>query len=174
MQQTKFDRWLQTRYVNETLVITVRQPPYVPRGVVVEDLPQSLNNRYRHQMVLTDPKELDQVLSELKKLSQTYTTRVRQRKGLAKFFFAHESGRSFSISLVSAILGASGMFFAVLLFPDILIEYAETYLGPPALDLKQSVVTTVQDLMGDAADALPADSPETPQSPSEQTTNRHH
>ncbi|QQL44488.1 hypothetical protein [Sulfuriroseicoccus oceanibius] len=159
MQQTKFDRWLQSRYVNETLVITVRQPPYVPKGIVVEELPQSLNNRYRYQMVISDAKELDKILTELKKLSQTYTTRVRQRKGLAKFFFAHESGRSFSISLISAILGASAMFWVVLLFPDILIEYADLYLVPPILELKDSLLNTAKELLRSAEEVLHSQSP---------------
>lgn len=162
MQQTKLDRWLQSRFVNETLVMTVRKPPLVPKGIKVKDLPKTLNSRFLFQMVIRDRKDLDAVLSELKKLSQTYTTRVRQRSGVAKFFFANDSGKSFSISLLSAILAASGMFFAVVLFPNILIEYAQTYLGPPAKEFKETVVKSWDDAKGMFSDEPSAsdDAPE--------------
>lgn len=151
MQQTKLDRWLQTRFVNETLVMTVREPPLVPKGIKVKDLPKTINSRFLFQMVIRDPKDLDAAIAELKKQSQTFTTRVRQRTGVAKFLFAHESGKSFTISFVSAILFASSMFSLVIFFPDILIEYWHTFVTPALEQFKDTAVETwnnVKDMIG--------------------------
>ena len=151
MQQTKIDRWLQNTFVNETLVMTVKEPPYVPRGIKLEAIPQSINHNFRFRMIVRDTGELEKVITELKKRSQTYTTRVQHRKGLAMRLFANPSGKSFSISLTGAILGAILMFLVVIFFPDILIEYFNEYVAPLGGKIKDTAVETWQDFFGDDA-----------------------
>lgn len=148
MQQTKLDRWLQNTFVNETLVLTVREPPVVPTGIKLLELPQSLNNSFRYKMIVRKKKDIDVILAALKEKSQTFTTRVQHRPGLAARFFSNPSGKSFSITLLGAILGAAFMFTVVIFFPDILIEYFQEFVVPIGEKFKTAATETWQDFFG--------------------------
>lgn len=152
MQQTKLDRWLQNTFVNETVVLTVRQPPVIPKGIKVHELPQSLNNSFRYKMIVRKKKDIDAILSALKEKSQTFTTRVQHRSGLAARYFANPSGKSFSITLLGASLGASFMFLVVIFFPDILIEYFHEYVTPIGGKFKTAAIETWQQFFGGTGD----------------------
>lgn len=154
MQQTRLDRWLQKTFVNETLILTVREPPVVPKGIKVLELPQSLNNSYRYKMIVRKQTDIDTILDALKKNSQTFTTRVQHRQGLATKYFSNPSGKSFSINLLGSFLGALLMFSIVIFFPDILIEYFNEYVAPMGGKLKTAAIETWQDLFnGDESGA---------------------
>lgn len=148
MQQTKLDRWLQNTFVNETLIMTVREPPIVPKGIKLLELPQKINNNFRYQMVVRKQEDVDAILAALKEKSQTFTTRVQHRRGLAARYFSNPNGKSFSITLLAAILGAALVFTVVILFPDILIEYFHEYVTPLGGKLKDTAVETWQDFFG--------------------------
>lgn len=148
MQQTKLDRWLQNTFVNETLIMTVREPPVIPKGIKLLDLPQSLNSNFRYKMIVRKQQDVDAILNALKKNSQTFTTRVQHRPGLAARYFSNPSGKSFSINLLGAFLGALFMFTAVIFFPAILIEYFHEFVVPIGDKLKTTAIETWQDFFG--------------------------
>jgi len=145
MQQTKLDRWLQKTFVNETLILTVRQPPVIPKGINLLELPQSLSNNFRYKLVVRKQKDVDAILAALKKNSQTFTTRIQHRKGLAAKYFSNPNGKSFSINLLGSLLGASLMFSIVIFFPNILIEYFHEYVAPIGGQLKTAALETWQE-----------------------------
>ena len=132
--------------------MTVREPPLVPSGIKLINLPQGMNSQFRYQMVLRKAADIEATITALKKESQTFTTRIRQRKGLAARYFANPSGKSFSITLLGAIIGAVVMFNAVIFFPNILIEYTEEYVFPLGEKFKTTAVETYQGFFGDGED----------------------
>ncbi len=133
--------------------MTVREPPVVPKGIKLLELPQTLNNRYRYQMVVRRQQEVDSILSALKKDSQTFTTRVQHRSRLAARYFSNPSGKSFTINLLGSILGAAFVFTVVIFFPNILIEYFHEFVVPIGEKFKDAAIDTWQGFFGGGGDS---------------------
>lgn len=80
MQLTRFDRWLREKFVYETHIQTLRPPESIPSGVRAVDLPDVPGKRYKHLFVAGSSKLADELISNLKRDGQMYTTKVVDRK----------------------------------------------------------------------------------------------
>jgi hypothetical protein len=109
MQLTRFDRWLRTRFVNETHIYTLREPPEIPPKISCEELPTSPGRQYRFRYVSRNPRAADALIKILKDNSQMFTTRIVDRKAWFVHLLAPERASAtwrivwIIISLFSAV-----------------------------------------------------------------------
>jgi hypothetical protein len=80
MQLTRIDRWLRERFVYETHVYTLREPEWVPAGVIVEEMPDAPGRRFKHRMIIRQDVQVQKVIEKLKEANQMFTTRVVDRE----------------------------------------------------------------------------------------------
>ena len=79
MQLTRIDRWLRERFVYETHVFTLRNPPRLPSGVIAQEMPDAPGRTYRHRFVARNPKSARQLIQTLKQNNQMFATRIVDR-----------------------------------------------------------------------------------------------
>jgi hypothetical protein len=113
MQQTRLDRWLKEKFVLETHVLTLSEPPHVPAGVKLEPQELTMSNRFKFRMVVRDRRELERTLQALVDANQTFTTKVLQRKTVLRRVFDDPHGASFTWRMVGY---AFGLGIGVLMF----------------------------------------------------------
>lgn len=129
MQQTKFDRWLKERFVRETHVFCLSEPPWVPPRVVLEPMEVNLRNRFRYRMVIRSRRHLDQALAALKDQNQTFATRVESRAVWYRRFLDDPRGGSVTFRLLWIALVAGGIACAILFFPKGLLQQLGEIFG---------------------------------------------
>lgn len=96
MQQTRLDRWLKDTFVLETHLLTLSEPPYVPRGVKLEEQELNLKNRFKFRMIIRSRKELELAIQALTDANQTFTTKVLSRQTPLRNLFDNPLGKSFT------------------------------------------------------------------------------
>lgn len=116
MQQTRLDRWLKDKFVLETHVLMMSEPPHVPRGVKLEEQELTMNNRFKYRMVVRDRRDLEASLQALVDANQTFSTKVQARKTVWRRVFDDPLGGSFTWRIVGYVIGG---FLAVLMFRHI-------------------------------------------------------
>jgi len=110
MQLTGFDRWLRKRFVYETHVYTLREPEWVPAGVIMEEMPEAPGRRFRYRMIVRDDGLVSEIIGKLKEANQMFTTRVVDRQEWYVRFIAPE-GKSVTWWLVWFCIAMVGVFF---------------------------------------------------------------
>lgn len=80
MQLTRFDRWLQEKFVLETHIYTLRPPESIPFGIRKVEIPDNPGSRYKHLYVAKSEKSANLFLAELKANGQMYTTQIVDRQ----------------------------------------------------------------------------------------------
>jgi hypothetical protein len=123
MQQTRLDRWLKERFVHETHVFSLSEPPWVPPGVRLVPLEVTLRNRFRFKMVVRRRSDLDHALAALKAENQTFTTRVEARKVWCRKLLDDPRGGSFTFRIVWLVITVSAVVSAIVFFPRGLLVY---------------------------------------------------
>ena len=107
MQQTRLDRWLKEKFVLETHVLTLSEPPHVPAGVKLEPQELTMSNRFKFRMIVRDRRELERTLQALVDANQTFTTKVQPRKTVLRRVFDDPLGASFTWRVVGYAIGAT-------------------------------------------------------------------
>jgi len=96
MQQTRLDRWLRRHFSMETHIFTYVLPPNIPRRAKIHNIEATARSRYRHKIVVRNPKDIDNLLATIKQENQTFTTQVIARTGFLARLFNHPAGKSFT------------------------------------------------------------------------------
>ena len=122
MQQTKLDRWLKDRFVFETHVFCLSEPPWVPPEVKLEPMEVNLRNRFRFRMVIRNQKHLDQALQALKDQNQTFATRVEPRPVWYRKYLDDPHGGSLTFRLIWIVIIVVAVASAIVFFPKGLID----------------------------------------------------
>lgn len=117
MQQTRLDRWLKDTFVLETHVLTLSEPPYVPRGVKLEEQELNLKNRFKYRMVIRNRSQLEKTIQALVDSSQTFTTKVQARKTALRNLFDHPLGKSFTWRVIGWCTTLSLIYLAMRYIP---------------------------------------------------------
>lgn len=117
MQQTRLDRWLKEKFVHETHVLTLSEPPFVPRGVKLEEQQVTISNRFKYRMVIRDRRQLEATLQALADTNQTFSTKVEARRTVLRRFFDDSQGGSFTWRLVGYVFWIIVVFIAIYYIP---------------------------------------------------------
>lgn len=117
MQQTRLDRWLKEKFVLETHVLTLSEPPHVPAGVKLEPQELTMNNRFQFRMVVRDRRELEATLQALNDANQTFTTKVQPRQTVLRRVLDDPLGSSFTWRVVGYAIGLGIAVLAFLHIP---------------------------------------------------------
>lgn len=91
MQLTRFDRWLKTKFVYETQILTLRPVENTPKGMKRIDLPDSPGRRFKHLYKTNKAKVAATFINELKEENQMFSTSVVDRDTWLAQFVAPEN-----------------------------------------------------------------------------------
>ncbi len=91
MQLTRFDRWLKTKFVYETQILTLRPSEVTPKGMKRIDLPDSPGRRFKHLYKTTKVKVAEKFINGLREENQMFSTTVVDRDSWIAQFVAPEN-----------------------------------------------------------------------------------
>lgn len=113
MQLTRLDRWLRERFVHETLVYTMREPGIAPACSRYEELPEKPGRKYRHLYAFRNERNAEELIAQLKRDQQMFTTRVVDRQGILAKLMGPANNRSVTWWVIWKIIAIVGISFSV-------------------------------------------------------------
>lgn len=102
MQQTKFDRLMQRKFVQRTQVFCNTLPYAIPDGVQVDETTEESGGRYLYRLTAPNDAALNELTAHLEVANITYTARIKEEGGLAGKMF-NNPNKSFTMQIAWAI-----------------------------------------------------------------------
>ncbi|MFU8893578.1 MAG: hypothetical protein ACNA8L_08120 [Luteolibacter sp.] len=137
MQLTRFDRWLQKKFIHETHVYTMRELANPPRRVVGYKLPDKPGQRFHFKYVTRLEKDADALIARLHAENMMFNTRMVDRKAWYAGLLSPK-GKSLTWTLVSYL-------FLLCMIASVVAGVAVVWSNP---ELRQNILDAIEVMKG--------------------------